>query len=697
MKRYLTIFLLLPLFCFGQRQLNQKLPVNTAMIWQDNNGNPYSEGALIDGVLTAAFAPDNNVARDTHDVWVNLPPQWNTKITKVRWYDINGSNPDNPTYYYGVKRYGGAWVLLATFTGSSYNSWVETLVNDTSTFDYLLIRNNSVQAGGDLWPAEVEWYGDYNPYTPIFLKPKLDSVPFQQHTGANGYWYWWQKPADYPNINPSYANRWSKLKNARIFHNWQQSVKRYTDSTRFNGLDTMLRQMKQRGMYVMVSVQTLPEKFIYQYYPNNPEMWPPYNNSGDTSQGRQLNVLTPAPYGSDLEDPNNYRGKADFLFQMAARYGKNTATPPVDKRARVMRYNWEVADSDRWGLNLIDELQVGNEDDKDWMKKQRQFHVRGSEAMAMMSACYDGHMGTMGAGVGIKVADPTMKVTLIGLARMVNSDWLMSAKRWVDKYRNGNWPFDVFDWHKYSSDAGTQGASTRGVAPELSGWVSIIDTVQNFLANNANNMPSSISEFGFDTRNTIQRAIAVGTLTQEKNQANLLLRSAFLAQGKRVSRIYAYELGDNDLNPANLTQYYSSGMMWDSTQSESGGVTRNKHSLNLFVQARALLNDWYADSMWVNSDSVWFVREKKGDSTAYAVWLGTERDGSKTVTIPATTGYRYDLNYTTENYTATPFAGGSNYSFTVSEKPAVFKVTSGSVPEGEVPLKVKRFAKAVVN
>jgi len=70
---------------------------------------------------------------------------------------------------------------------------------------------------------------------------------------------------------------------------------------------------------------------------------------------------------------------------------------------------------------------------------------------ALMSACYDGHEGALGAGVGIKTADPSMVVVMPGLSDFA-FDYASKMGDWFSKNRkDGKWPCDIINYHHYSN------------------------------------------------------------------------------------------------------------------------------------------------------------------------------------------------------------------------------------------------------
>src|SRR5438045_9090349 len=107
-------------------------------------------------------------------------------------------------------------------------------------------------------------------------------------------------------------------------------------------------------------------------------------------------------------------------------------------------------------MKLIKFVELENERDKFW--KGRQAYQTARENAAYLSACYDGHKGTLGHGAGIKKADPNIVVVMGGTASN-STDYLRGIIDWCKEFR-GYKPdgsvdlcFDVINYHSYSNTA----------------------------------------------------------------------------------------------------------------------------------------------------------------------------------------------------------------------------------------------------
>ena len=198
----------------------------------------------------------------------------------------------------------------------------------------------------------------------------------------------------------------------------------------------------------------------------------------------------PRVRGSDPTNPATYRRHAAHLFQYAARYG---ARKLPDAALTLAPGQPRVS-----GLGLLGWIENWNEPDKTWWGRASRFDPE--ELAAMCSADYDGDQGRMGPGVGVKAADPAMRLALGGLAGL-DLGYLKAMKRWSDAHRDGSFPADALNLHHYSSTAGEQGFTKETVAlsPEAD---HLKEKMEAIVAWRDKELPGKavwLTEFGYDT------------------------------------------------------------------------------------------------------------------------------------------------------------------------------------------------------
>ena len=257
----------------------------------------------------------------------------------------------------------------------------------------------------------------------------------------------------------------------------------------------------------------------------------------------------PLVAGGDPTRPASYVAHASYLFQFAARYGGRR----VDEGLLKLRAGQPA----RSGLGLIRYVENWNEPDKWWEGRAAYFSP--AELAAMCSADYDGHRRAMGPTVGVKNADPQMKLVLGGLAKP-DVEYLRAMQLWADFHRDGEMPFDVINLHHYSNDAGGQGGQpTTGISPEADGLRERFGRVVEWRDRYLPGKEVWVSEFGYDTNpKSVLRAPAIGTFSAEEVQAQWIVRSYLALAAAGVDRAQQFML--RDVNAENTVKFNSSGL-----------------------------------------------------------------------------------------------------------------------------------------
>ena len=360
---------------------------------------------------------------------------------------------------------------------------------------------------------------------------------------------------------------------------------KYTFSVSHAGgwdFDLIYSRMKEAGLNVLVDLKTCPEWLVNTY-------------PVDLRDAENV----PAPYGLDRQEPKSYILQAKAAFQLAARYGANSkidsSLVSVDT---TIRWHEDKRNSVKIGLNLIKYIECDNERDKWWKGAKAQQSAE--EYAANMSAFYDGHKGTLGKGVGVKTADPTMVVIMGGLGT-ADPKFVEKMIAWCKQYRgtkpNGKVDlcFDIINYHLYANDAEQNGGkATVGVAPELSNLTSVAKDFLQMAKEQAYDIPVWVTEVGYDVgEHTPQRAIPVGKKNSEVTQADWNLRSALLYARLGIQKTAFYMLDDVDVK--SWTQYTSSGFV-----TYEGRV---RPSADYFLQAKTLIGD-YSYSGTIHNDPI---------------------------------------------------------------------------------------------
>jgi hypothetical protein len=319
-------------------------------------------------------------------------------------------------------------------------------------------------------------------------------------------------------------------------------------------------------------------------------------------------------------------------------------------------------------MGLVKYIECDNERDKWW--KGRKAYQTGREYAANLSAFYDGHKNTLGKGVGVKNADPAMKVVMAGMSTP-STDYVEGMIDWCKENRgykpdgSVDCPWDVVNYHFYANDACTAPSSTTqttGVAPELAKTDSFAARFINMSHRLLGDMPVWVTEAGYDIHaGSPQKATAMAGKTAEQVQADWILRTSLLYARTGVQKVFYYELCDD--NPGNNNRYATSGLVERTRQ--------NRPSANFVAQVAKKFGG-YTYKQTLNKEP--FVDQySTGASDMYSLVLPTE--SGKKATYSLNVGKASEASI----YTPTPNSaemseqkvrvGGGKIDITVTETP----------------------------
>ncbi|MES2274746.1 MAG: hypothetical protein V4592_01905 [Bacteroidota bacterium] len=451
--------------------------------------------------------------------------------------------------------------------------------------------------------------------------PPIIGTPLKNMFGINSYeWDFLQNPNE-PNTKYTiYEANMALIKSFsgfRHYMNWNKpewTEGNYTFNPTNDGswdYDLIYTRCKQEGITVLIDLKNCPN-WMAQSYPS----------------AQQDDENVPALYNADLSKPASYVQQARVGFQLAARYGYNTAVDKslvkVDPRPRWAN---DHINEVKIGMGLVKYIECNNEEDRWW--KGPLTTQTPEQYAANLSAFYDGDKGKLGTNAGIKTADPNMIVVMGGLAscdptyvtRII--DWC-KANRGYKADGNVNLCFDVINYHYYSNngDVRTHKQASTGVAPELSDAGSIAD---GFLTiGKQYNVPVWVTEAGYDiNQGSYQKAIAIGAKSVLLTQADWILRTALLYSRHGVQSLYYYQLFDVAANSP--TQYATAGM---------AEGTKRRPAADYILQTTKLMGN-YTYSKTINADPlvdvyvsgkktmyVLTVPDQKGRTALYNLDLG---------------------------------------------------------------------------
>ncbi len=308
----------------------------------------------------------------------------------------------------------------------------------------------------------------------------------------------------------------------RDYHKWEQTEPNNNDYRWDNTAWPHDTEFMQACQYLGITpVPTL--ELCPGWVKNNSGSWDrPYDNGNGSTE-------------------SNYRERAEYLGQYAARYGKTVHSAS------------ELESTDKLtGLDLIHFYEDYNEEDQWW---RTPWHAW--EYAKHLNAVHDGYNCPDGGSQpirGIKSGDPHAIHILGGLAAQ-STNYLSEILQNTD----GRIPFDVVNFHVYCTGA-DRGGPNYGIAPEHPQYglkALLIDKLKSWLDEHLPGMPIWVTEFGYDTYDS-SGTHSVYWAPQQA-QANYLIRSFALLRGYGIDKAFMFMY--RDINPTGTGGYESSGIV----------------------------------------------------------------------------------------------------------------------------------------
>ncbi len=358
-----------------------------------------------------------------------------------------------------------------------------------------------------------------------------------------------------------------------------------------------------------------------------------YTDEGDN---HIVQEQIPVASGANKLDPASYKAHAAYLFQYAARYGHQVF--PTSTFNSLIIPKTHAEEVPQTGLGIVEYMESWNEQDKWWWQGSHpDTYFTPQEYMTMLSADYDGHGNTLGLGIGIKNADPNMKVVMGGLAQ-ADLSYIREMVEWAKINRGplgssvDTLPFNVLNIHHYIGNNENFLQSTQGVSPEhadLRGFLKTFDDYRDSL-NTAmgTNLELWLSEFGYDTfgpGSTGQPVVIAPQIGQNDSyevQGQWITRIYLEALAAEIDRAMLFFLRDEQTPYAGL--YTSSGLLENAVNGH-----KPKNSWFYTYTMKNVLTDMVFDADVSPCSDTTCVRVYKfkelnnGAKKVYAIWSPT--------------------------------------------------------------------------
>ena len=270
----------------------------------------------------------------------------------------------------------------------------------------------------------------------------------------------------------------------------------------------------------------------------------------------------PCGPGGKRDDPSSYIEYARFMFQYAARYGRKAWDESVIEVNQEPLYQNSPINQKKSGLDLLKYIEMWNEFDAWWLDAS--VYATPEQAAAFMSACYDGHGGTLGPYVGIKQADPTMIVIMPGLTGP-DKKYLERLVVWCRTNRpNGDLPFDICNFHHYSNTTNQAGrwppTWTTGAPADCDAAWSDVEAFVKYA--HSLGKPVWWTEMGYDSKEpSWQYAKPYGPYVADYLQAIWIVRNYLMSFRAGIEATFVFN-AINEPGAPNGGLYQNSGILY---------------------------------------------------------------------------------------------------------------------------------------
>lgn len=339
--------------------------------------------------------------------------------------------------------------------------------------------------------------------------------------------------------------------------------------------------------------------------------------------------------GGNPENPMDFKAYASFLYQFTARYGKNKLDS-AGGTIKPSHLKLAPANDIKAGLDLVYAIEPGNEMNKTWITDREK--ATPEIMAAFLSAAIDGHMGLMGEGHGIRLADPSMKIVFPSPID-IEKDYILEVREEIIKLRKDAPkygykidPFEnfVFTAHYYPVKGGSQKKASGGEFVENTDMekksVDFVKTIKYHF----DNAEVYLTETGYDK--VTNKFSKTGTPVAPGDSIDVDDIST-VSHAKHITRLILsnYASGYNKIFLFTLRDPAHVGARGYRTKFATTGLIRKKGQKDYAWYAVNTLNTQLAgyvyDSMVIKDDlRIMSLRNEKEDKIAYIPWVSSNQN-----------------------------------------------------------------------
>jgi endoglucanase len=667
----------------GTRISSSDIPWTTHDAFLYNNSKDVAGFYQLHDASTAAYYGDQVKMNTGTEVWWNLR-KYRTKLTSVQ---LATRGMSGPMKIYYIRKGEFNKTLLATIPTGGEGTKTYTLTSPTDVVNFIV----ECPTKSD-FPSEVNFIGTY--IAPAAVTTRIRKILFEEVTETNAF-FWDFNASD--GFSTTQLRTRYKAQHGGMRHytdtdlyEWGREIVGFSPSNNNTGTwdaDAHYLGLKTEGVRVTACIKASP-KWKRETWPKMKPGEPAPGDGVGMQHPEQIPVEWQGTFDATIawaKNPLAYKAQAFLGFQFAARYGVTPVDFSLIKLAPT-QYDGTTgqpigANVKKTALGYVFEMEYTNEPDSfwrgDWSYSTPEMFA------AACSAWYDGHMGALGPGYGVKNADPQMKCSFGGLA-VPSMEYVMAMIEWCRRNRgykaNGkvNLCWDVVNYHNYSNDGGAvqfSSATTRGKAPELTGFRAKMQYVANFCDEYCEQADAVLGESGFDTGYlSDQRAARPMDVAAGETQANKTAR--WLVQGQWLMRtallcfmtgIRFQQYWYRNTAPSEYDRYSTSGVV---DQGTLAPLTAGW----FYEQMLTLLRGYRFDSIVQETASLIVITATKGTSKAFIYWVPNEINGTQNTTINLSAAGVAHVLSTTSNVTSKTNLSAGNNTVTATETPAIIIV-----------------------